>query len=376
MLLDVFDKNFTRIDKISNYGYVQYTKVLNGSGIFEIQIPLDETALNVYENGYFLMFEKDTVGIITVFNPAINGETNDEQLIIKGYLSNWLLARRYMPYVTNYTGTITEIIRQMVDDNCIHPTDSSRVLPLILSEDSRYIPTLYPATINTQITGDNLQGKIEELLDTREMGYDVHPVLTNTAMNGFEFRLIAGEDRTIGNTAGNPYVVFTTDLKNILKSQYTYNINDYCNMAYVAGEGENVDRIVEKAGNTTASGMDRYELYVDARDLQKEAPDEPPLTDDEYRAVLITRGLEKLGECGVEEVYEATIDIINTQYEYGVDYELGDLVTVKDSTIDLEMSARVTQIQVTSLGDRSLIDVTFGYYKLTQRQKNKRNGVM
>lgn len=374
MILDVFDKSFVRIENISMYSYVQYVKELNSSGMFEVRIALDDVAKNIKNHGAFILFETDTIGVITYINPEADSKTGKDELTIKGYLAQTLLSRRCIALTSTFTGTRTSIARQLVTNNFINPTDPNRAMPIILSTDPTYIPT-ETEQIAYQVTGSDVENAVESLLGAKEMGYDLCPILTRTAISGLEFRVISGEDRTEGNESGNDVVIFSRDLKNILESSYMYSINDYKNIAYVAGEGEGAARTLVVTGDTSSSGFDRFELYVDARDLQSTSESET-LTPAEYEEVLVTRGISKLSENNAEESYNASIDSEITQFNYRVDYNLGDLVTIKDAVLDVTMNARVTKVQLTSIGEKSMVDVTFGYYRMPTNKKLQRNGVI
>ena len=50
--------------------------------------------------------------------------------------------------------------------------------------------------------------------------------------------------------------------------EYEEDGRDYNTVAIVASEGEGQDRRVVEVGDLTKTGIDRIELYVDARDLQ------------------------------------------------------------------------------------------------------------
>lgn len=374
MILDVFNKNFVRIENIAFYSYAEYTKALNSSGEFEIQISLDETALTILKDGVIILFEEDIAGFITYLNPSIDEESGEKILTIKGQLLNSVLSRRCVPRTMTLSGTRTNVVRNIVNTHCINPTDSKRALPLVLSTDSQYIPS--SGNVNTQITGGSVQENIEELLAVEEMGYDVVPVLGLSDLTGFEFRVISGQDRSENNTAGNDVVMFSSDLRNILKSTYVYNSNDYKNMTYVAGEDSGAARVVIETGSTSAAGLDRYELYTDARDLQSIDENQQKLTPQEYQALLIERGSDKLTEYQLEESYSANIFQLNTQYVFRQDYNLGDLVTIYDPNIDLRLNARVTEIRVTSMGETDITEVTFGYYRMSLNKRLRRKGVI
>ena len=109
-----------------------------------------------------------------------------------------------------------------------------------------------------------------------------------------------------------------------LSSNYNYSSTNYRKVALVAGEGEGTSRVRQDLG--TASGIDRYELYVDARDL---STNEGQITESEYLEMLKTRGLEKLAEHPIKEEFDGEVIPDNT-YVLGTDYNLGDVVTIRN----------------------------------------------
>ena len=373
MILDVFNKSYTRITNISTYSYCKYTEQLNNSGNFEIWMMYDSRAKQIFQEGYFILFTKEVCGIITYKNPSIKEETGETELILKGFLMNSILDRRCIYITEQYSGTPVEVVTSMLNTHAISPIDTKRELPITLNTPSPD-PTS-SSSVELQITGEYLKGEIESVLDTQEMGYRIKPTLSRTALTGFTFNFIKGADRTIGNTAGNLPVFFSKELKNVLESTYIENINDYKNAAFVAGEGEGTARTIVEAGETTSEGLDRFELYVDARDIQSDST-ENPLTPQQYQKALNDRGEEKLLEHIKEKSYAATIDSVKARFVYGVDYWLGDYVSVKDETLGISFSAQITEVTFSSLGEREMVDVTFGRYKLSTAQKLKRNGVI
>ena len=82
--------------------------------------------------------------------------------------------------------------------------------------------------------------------------------------NVFEFSLYAGLDHSYQQTT-NPYVIFSPEFNNIITSTYTEDDIPFKNVALVAGVGEGDERVTISVGS--ASGLDRRELYVDARDI-------------------------------------------------------------------------------------------------------------
>ena len=120
------------------------------------------------------------------------------------------------------------------------------------------------------------------------------------------------------------------------------------------------------------AGFNRRETYVDARDLQKDADIENPMTDEEYQTVLQDRGLAKLSDAQLIQSFEATIRTQNPTYEYGKDFFLGDTITVKDDRLGVSVSAVVESVERSISSSGEDLVFTFGYGAPTITEKIKR----
>lgn len=70
--------------------------------------------------------------------------------------------------------------------------------------------------------------------------------------------------------------------------------------------------------------------------------------DDEYRQQLREEGKQKLATMLAVEEFSGSIDIANSSFVYGIDFELGDIVTVQDNSINKYLNCRVvaaTEVQ-------------------------------
>ena len=79
---------------------------------------------------------------------------------------------------------------------------------------------------------------------------------------------------------------------NLLNAGWSFADTDYANIALVQGAGEGDERATVWVGDVNATGSDRREMYVDARDVQPE--DGETSTSQSYLAKLADRGGEKL----------------------------------------------------------------------------------
>ena len=177
--------------------------------------------------------------------------------------------------------------------------------------------------------------------------YRVYDYLENT----LSFEVWQGKDRTDSQNE-NSWAIFSDSFYNVKNVVYNRDESGCRNIAYVAGEGEGTERVVEEVDTRNAPDEERRELYIDARDLQStymdESGTEHSYTAAEYRALLCQRGLEKLAE------YEKVETVNRT------DFELGDLCTYRYTDIGIETTKRITEIQEAYEGSRQTLRVVFG----------------
>ena len=182
----------------------------------------------------------------------------------------------------------------------------------------------------TQFTGDVVYEVIKKLCDQFDVGFSLK---RDESTGKFMFNLYYGTDRSYKQN-DMPYVVFGPDFDNLVTSDYTENKSKYCNVTLVAGEGEGSERKTLEVGDKTSTGLNRRELFTDARDLSSEVEEESDeeegetvkrtLTDAEYNALLKNRGLEKLKEAEIEKTFDGQVDA-KTMYRYGRDFFMGDI---------------------------------------------------
>lgn len=118
-------------------------------------------------------------------------------------------------------------------------------------------------------------------------------------------------------TIKHPYILFSEKKKNLSEGKTTDDDSNYKNVGYVAGKGENEDRLITVLG--TATGFDRREVLIDLNNI--EDPDE-----------LNSEGQKKLDTYKTIQSVEGKVyQIPNMEYEK--DFFLGDLVTVESDGV-------------------------------------------
>ena len=157
----------------------------------------------------------------------------------------------------------------------------------------------------------------------------------------------------------NSWAIFSNAFCNIKSVQYERNKSSYKNLAYVAGEGEGNNRTVIEVDARSSNDEKRREIWVDARDLQRQDSNGNTISDAAYKALLRNRGIEKLQEYPMIETVNSDIDA-NANLVYRKDFDVGDLCTYINTEIGVETEKRITEIMEVYEGGAETISVTFG----------------
>lgn len=165
-------------------------------------------------------------------------------------------------------------------------------------------------------------------------------------------------------------VVFSTNNEILLSEDYERDYTDYKNVAWVFGEGEGYERTLVKVDQV--DHVDIRNLYVDARDLRREVSEGVLLTEQEYEDLLYQRGIEKLAEHAPIFSLSGTIDAKSKLFKLGVDYDVGDIVTIESEKFNIKTNLQITSIQETWDSAGYHIDPVFGRESPTIFEKLRR----
>lgn len=375
MKLEVFDKyTRIRIGMIKTYTYVSYTDELRGYGSFEIQIPINEESIEFLQVSNYIWFEDNIVGIIKGYR---EGQENDAQLTLYGYLINYIMTYRSNLLAYKKYDKIGNVARDMFDKLFISAVDTRRRISFLgLSNDTADI-TKFSTNSTYQNTGSTFFDYIGKIFEPNNLGMELVPVLTynqnGAIISEMDFRVITPNDRTFGNQEGNVPIVFSFDLDNLLSLDYEQDERQFKNVSFVASEGEGEERKTLEVGDNEATGLDRIELYVDARDIQSDADPENPLTDEELEELMEERGNQKLSEFCKIVNFDASLKTEGTQYKYGVDFYKGDFVSVIDKTLNKKVDIQITSVTKSYSNGVEHLDISFGVNAIDLlKQKERR----
>lgn len=327
----VLNKNFETVGIIDFASSVIWTTRYYEAGDFEIYTRMCDKALNLLQEGYYLTrTDSDMVGIIENIKITTDVE-NGDWLTVTGRDAKSILSRRIIWTQTNLSGNAANGIITLLNNNIIHASGNRVISNFTANTPST---SIFTDTIEKQYTGDNLYDTVLAICQEFHYGFKV------TLNNGiFNFSLYKGTDRSFSQNV-NPHVIFSPDFDNFLSSEYELQSSTLKNVALVAGEGEGIARKTQTIGS--ASGLNRLELFVDARDISSNEGSEEEITESEYNSLLISRGNEKLAENVRTETYRGSING-NLTYIYKTDYFLGDIVTVLNE-YNMKKDVRIIEI--------------------------------
>lgn len=334
MNISVMNTSFERIAIIDTYDSLIWSTRYNAYGDFELYLPAQNELFSIFIQGYYLTIkESETVMIIESLSLSTDAE-NGDMLIVKGRSLESLLTRRIIWPQTTLTGNVQNGIKKLINDNIGINANSNRQITNFVFNDSSDSVITSVGHLQAQFTGTELYEAIVALCEKNNWGFKVS--LQNKQ---FVFSLYVGRDLTSSQIA-NPRVIFSPNYDSLLDSSYNEDSSNYKNYVVIAGEGEGESRTNATYDPESATGLDRRELYVDARDISSETSG-GNLSSSEYNELLIERGTEKLLDHLFVNHFEAE-PIFGNQYEFGVDYKLGDLVELENG-YGLSAQARVVE---------------------------------
>lgn len=312
MILYVANPDFIVTGVIDGVSSIIWSERYTGNGDFEIYTTASNDMVELLIPGNYIMrHDSDCVMIIEKVALSTSVEDGD-YLTVTGRSAESIISRRIVWSQTNLYGKVEMCIRQLLIENIIDPVIPERKIDNFILGDIQG----FTETMRMQVTGDNLQDVIDDICTTYGIGYRVR------VQDGkFIFDLYRGVDRSYNQTS-IPFVVFSPEFDNLLNSDYEFDLTAYKNVVLVAGEGEGTERKTQAVG--TATGLNRYEMYADARNM---STNDETITDEEYREQLTQSGVETLAENQAVESFTGGVEYY-APYECKNDYFLGDVVQV------------------------------------------------
>lgn len=330
-----YDENLKFLDEIDDYVGFEFISKWIKYGTFKIFV---HGITSVMKKGYFIMLDNDhrKTGIIKRIRCSDDSDTDAE---IDGFTCAYLLTQRltFPPEGSAYHSfhaPAEDIICEVVTANMTDAADPRRNIPLLEVEPSQGRGD----KLQWQTRYNALSDEVATLCSASGLGITVE---LDPQRKKLIFKVLEGTDRSVNNGL-RPPMIFNVDYDNVTNREYISDMSEYKNTAITAGQGEGTDRKIYIEGEENA-GIDRYELFVDARDIE----DETQLPD---------RGKAKLAEYTVSDSYSSTVD----DAQYQTKWDLGDIVATKDDEYGVYMNERIVEICETFDANGYEVSPTFG----------------
>ena len=352
MELYIFDRELNFQGILEDYSSFIWRRKYSNCGEFELHCSLSEKTLNLLQRGNVIYKKDDEEAGYIEYRNLTQDTTGKEVLVLKGKFLTGYLDRRIIWSRQNLNTTSELAIREVVNNNAINPIDMDRKIDLMALGELKN----YSQSLNKQVSYKNLLETIEEIANVSELGFKTILDIQNKQM---VFDVYEGLDRTANNGVNAP-AIFSQEFENILEQEYTDSLNNYRNTVLVAGEGEGSER--EFISLENGQGLDRYEMFVDARDLQSTKTvneEEIPIPIQEYRKLLEDRGVSKLSEHKEIETFDNKVNL-NSNLVYKEDFDLGDIVTCTSKKWGITIDTRITEIEEVYEESGKQINVVLG----------------
>ena len=366
----IMNQDLQKIGIVDNYTSLIWSTRYVEFGDCEIYAPATPENLSIFQlDNYVMREDDDMICKIDKVELETNVETGN-YLIITGTDCRKILNQRIVWKTTSFSGTAENFIRRLITQNIISPTDADRVIPRFkLGE---YYG--FDVHLNLQTSYEPVGDKIAEIC--RMYGYGFKVTFDG---NNFVFDVYSGVDRSFLQTE-NPYIIFSDDFDNLKSSKYLIDKSNYGSVALVGGSGEGKDRLLTMVNTSIATGINRHEIFVDAKSTSKSItyedlveayaggtistvsgtvyysvsgeriakldsatePQNAELLDAPYYALLGEAGEEELAKLKTLTAFEGEVEAENT-YLYKTDYFIGDIVQIKNE-FGIERAVRIVEV--------------------------------
>jgi len=369
MELYIFDKNLNFLGILDMFTSLLWNRRYFKSGDFELHCDLTSDNLSLLTKGNIVWKRGDyEAGYINYRNFKQDNE-GKETLIVKGNLLTKKLNQRIIWGTVAANDKVENIMRKLVNDNCINPADSKRVIPNLILENLKN----FTQSINYfQNKHPKLADEMEVLSTTSGLG---HRVSFDAANKKLVFEVYQGVNRTVNQSVVSP-CIFSKEFENVLEQEYTDSDADIENTCLATGTySYKVKSTVTEMDGTTKEeqidvhlpqtttiggnniGIDRYETFVDGGDTQGDG--DPPVSMAQSLSNLQQKGTSELAQHVEVMSFDSQINVYSNLV-YKTDFDLGDVVTCISKKWGITLDTRITEIQEIYEEQGLQVNVTFG----------------
>lgn len=340
------------LGEIDNYLSFSFLRRYHSPGEFQLVTNRKVQNADKLNIDQLIMLGNDKLktGIIR-YKEIKTNEQGEEILTVRGYTLGAITKQRITIPPDNQATDIIEadaetVMKHYVKRNCLDIAGMEIPELLIAPNKNR------GSNIKWQSRYKNLEEELESISRLTNIGWHIYLDFT---LKKWIFDIYNGRNFSVNQNI-NPPVIFSPEFDNVKSQEYIDSLVGFGNYAIVAGQGEGVNREIITVGSN-ATGLDRHVIFVDARDLENIAD-------------LPRRGEAKLNEHKRVITFQSEI-LPKGSFEYEKDWNLGDIVTVKNKDWGVTIDARITEVTEIYEAGGFKLNVTFGESLPTITQKIK-----
>lgn len=320
---NVYDKDLNRIGTIETWVSLLWQEEYNTVGTFVIECQQTKDVAKLLKIGNYIgRGDFKTLCLIRSI------EVRDQLIVANGHPAVNILGERVSTIVINNENA-EEAMRSLVAN--MSPWECVQVGELAgISE-----------KFERQISDKTILEYCEEIAAEIDAGFRLRFDRANKKLLFEVYKPVKNEN-----------LVFATKFGNLAEIIYSETDNQFKNVAIVAGAGEGDARTTIVAGELSATGTARREMYVDARSIRLEEGE----TEEAYKTRLENKGLEKLAEQIKIENLSAEIN----SDDFGKRYNLGDVVTCILDDLGVKLDTRIIGFSYISQNNQTTTELEFG----------------
>lgn len=365
MELYTLDSFLRRIEVVDKFESLIWTERFSANGDFELDIAATPRTRSLFvpETKLAMNLSHRVMTVDTV--EARTDNDGKKSLKVKGFsledILNDRVARESMTLYSNanwvLTGYPQDIASEMFSEICIEGIlGDGDLIPFLEPGLSGLFPLDTAGGIEsiTSITwyqeAASLYDAIKKICDTYGMGFRL---VRNYDEQELYFEIYFGANRSL-EQGFYPPVLFSPDFETLQNTVRFDSVVDFKNLAYVVSEIGSLVVYAPGFNPVNIAGFNRRGILVIANDIQY--PDEELGMEGQALYVEAThtqRGLEELAKHRKLSAFDGEVNQRGS-YVYGVDYNVGDLVSVHSPDYETDVRRVTEQIFVQDQeGERS-----------------------
>jgi hypothetical protein len=342
----IFDQNFTLQGVMDSYIQIEIEHNFYEADNLTFTTDYSPELYAIMKLGNILYRKNQTKGWM-IHTIEIN-ET-DKTIIGMCYDLKGLLDMRVVSKPIGITASPELVMHSLVMTNLQNPTDANRKIPNMTLKSNN----IAGAQIEVDYYGETIYSIISELSKSYGIGYRFN---YDPAAKNIQFETFAGTDRTINQSAVEP-VRWSHKWNDTRDEMILTSQKDYKNVVY-AVTGDETGPISLTTGS--GSGWNRFEMFDQATDITKGMQDENGVTLTNTQVTNLLKSRSNLDLYRNFKLNNYTFVLNNDLAQvFGVDYCVGDLVSVIHEGYGIIKHERIVKVKETIIQEKSQFEIEF-----------------